>query len=104
MSNIESRSETSTPIAVAPLNDPSFEQLIARKAELLSNGKSLEDLSVEQITEFHSICMSLRLKARPAGKPKSDASVAAGNDAAGKPKRGRPARTVGALLEDYDLS
>ena len=53
------------------LSDLSFDELLTRKQELLGTSTSFDELSIEEMEEFQAICHILRLKARPAGKPKT---------------------------------
>lgn len=63
---LKSAFEASLAIDVSHLDQ---DGLLKRKAELLGDARSFDQLTIEQATEFHACCVRLRHLAQPAGKP-----------------------------------
>jgi len=73
------------------LEDWGFDQLISRKADLLGDARSLNELTELELLEFHSICKELTHRSTTAGKPPKDGAV----------KRGRKPIPTADLINDF---
>jgi hypothetical protein len=62
-------------LTLPDLEDKSFDWLLTRKAELLGNSRSLQELTQHELLEFHAVCIRLRQSTQPAGKPQTTRST-----------------------------
>lgn len=76
--------------SLGPIAEWNFDKCLRRKAELLGDARSFNDLSEPELEEFHAICVRLRQMQQPAGKP-----------AAAKRARGRPRIDLDADTSDF---
>lgn len=58
-------------------SDWTFDQLLKRKADLLGNARAIDELTPDELSEFHACSVRLRQIAQPAGKPATRSKKAA---------------------------
>jgi len=76
--------------SLSPVVDLSLDDCLRRKKELLGDARSFQELTPEELEEFHALSMRLRQLAQPAGKP------------AARPKGAKPAPvSAAAVLDDF---